>query len=233
MGFGLLFIGYFFLINITYFTLTDILSATLMLLALSSLSRFNKPLKWAFITDGIFTLIALMEFALEVLSMFSIADTAKILSICMPLRYLTLVLLNVFLLLGIRSLAIEVGLEKLANKCTLTLSLPSLTYLLSAVLEVTPLFVATPIAQTQYVALLVLILTVVSVVVVLLRIYNAYMRICMPEDLEMEVKPSRFAFINRFREKQAQRDAETQEEIARLRAKRQQRRMEKQKRKKK
>lgn len=233
MGFGILLIGYFFLINITYFTLTDLLSAVLMLLALSSLSRFNKPLKWAFITDGIFTIVALSEFAFEVLSMFSLANTAPLLSICMPVRYITLGVFNVFLLLGIRSLALEVGLEKLANKCTLSLSLPTLTYLLSALLEAKPLFSAMPPALTQYMALLVLILTLVSVIVVLLRIHNAYMRICMPEDVDMEVKPSRFAFVNRFREKQAQRDAETQEEIARLRIERQRRRAEKQKRKKK
>ena len=101
MGFGILLIGYFFLINITYFTLTDLLSAVLMLLALSSLSRFNKPLKWAFITDGIFTIVALSEFAFEVLSMFSLANTATLLSICMPVRYITLGVFNVFLLLGI------------------------------------------------------------------------------------------------------------------------------------
>ena len=233
MGFGILFIGYFFLFNIAYFTLTDIVAAVLMLLALSSLSKFNKPLRCAFIADGVFVLIALAEFFCEVLSMFSLADTSALLSVCIPLRYLTLAALNVFLLLGIRSLALEVGLEKLANKCTLTLSLPALTYLLSAILEISPLLSSVDASLTQYVALLVLLLTVASVFLVLVRIYNAYMRICMPEDVEMEIKPSRFAFINRYREKQAQRDAETQEEIARLRAKRQQRRMEKQKRKKK
>ena len=233
MGFGILFIGYFFLINITYFTLTDIVSAVLMLLALSSLSRFNKSLKFAFIADGVFAVVAFFEFVLEVMSMFSLANTQAILSVCVPLRYLTLAVLNVFLLLGIRSLALEVGLEKLANKCTYTLSLPALTYLLSALLEITPLFSSTPISQTQYVALIVLLLTVISVIAVLARIYGAYARICMPEDVEMEVKPSRFAFINRFREKQARREEETQNEIARLRAERYKRRMEKQKRKKK
>ena len=233
MGFGILLIGYFFLFNITYFTLTDILAAVLMLLALSSLSRFNKPMKWAYITDGVFCVISFLEFLFEAGRMFSLADTGMALSIITPVRYLTLAVFNVFLLLGIRSLATEVGLEKLANQCAFTLSFPTLVYLLSALLEVAPLFSSASTDLTQYVALLVLLLTVVSVILVLLRIWNAYMRICMPEDVDMEVKPSRFAFINRFREKQAQREQQTQEELARIRAQRVKRRMEKQKRKKK
>ena len=234
MGFGILFIGYFFLINITYFAWTDIVSAVLMLLALSSLSRFNKPLKIAFISNVVFTVVALGEFLLEMLvSMFSVVGIESYLSHTIAIRYIVLVVLNVFLILGIRSLAIEVGLEKLANKCTFTLSLPTLTYLLSALLQISPLFSSTPITQTQYIAGIVLLMTIVSVITVLARIYNAYARICMPEDVEMEVKPSRFSFVNRFREKQAQREAETQQEIARMRAERYQRRMEKQKRKKK
>ena len=233
MGFGILFIGYFFLINITYFTLTDIVSAVLMLMALSSLSRFNKPLKLALYADGAFMLVALGEFLLEVLAMFSLASTGNLQGIFILLRHIALAVLNVLLLLGIRSLALEVGLEKLANKCTMTLSLPAFAYLLSALLEAKPLFQSTPVELMQSIALVALLLTIVSVVLVLARIYNAYARICMPEDVEMEVKPSRFAFVNRFREKQAQRDRETQEEMARLRAERQQRRMEKQKRKKK
>ena len=232
MGFGILFIGYFFLINITYFTLTDVVAAVLMLLALSSLSRFNKPMKLALYADGLFVVIALLEFLLEVLLMFSLVNTANLLDIFILLRHITLAVLNVFLLLGIRSLALEVGLEKLANKCAMALPLPVLAYLLSALLEVSPLFQNTPVELTQYVALIALLLTIIGVIVVLARIYNAYARICMPEDIEMEVKPSRFAFINRFREKQAQRDLETQEEMARLRAERQRKRMEKQKRKK-
>ena len=233
MGFGILFIGYFFLINITYFTLTDMVAGVLMLMALSSLSRFNKPLKLALYIDGVFVLIALGEFLLEASAMFSFVNTGEWMDVFIPLRHITLAALNISLLLGIRSLALEVGLEKLANKCTMTLSLPTLAYLLSALLEVSPLFRNTPVELTQYVALIALLLTIIAVISVLARIYGAYARICMPEDIEMDIKPSRFAFVNRFREKQAQRDLETQEEMARLRQERQKKRLEKQKRKKK
>jgi hypothetical protein len=41
MGFGMLFIGYFLLINITYFEYTDIIAAMLMLMAAYKLSFVN------------------------------------------------------------------------------------------------------------------------------------------------------------------------------------------------
>ncbi len=226
MGFGVLFVGYFFLINITYFSFTDVIAAVLMLTALSSLSRFNRPMKVSYILDGVFAFVALGEFLLAICEMFSIFDPSGVLAVLLPLRYLLVGAMSVSLLLGIRSLANEVGLEKLANKCLLSLSLPALVYFLSALLEITPLFENTSVSDTGLVALIVLLFTLVSVCVMLVRIYTAYMRICMPEDVDMEEKPSRFAFINRYREKKARRAAEEAEELKRLR-------LEKQKRKKK
>ena len=42
MGFGLLFIGYFFLLNLTYFEYTDLLGALVMFLAFYKLQTVNK-----------------------------------------------------------------------------------------------------------------------------------------------------------------------------------------------
>ena len=226
MGFGTLFLGYFFLINITYYPLTDLLSAVLMLLALSSLSRFNKPMRISLFVDGAFCLIALFEFIFAIGDMFSLFTSASVSLILPPLRHICVGALSVCLLLGIRSLADEVGLDKLGAKCVRLLSLPALCYLLSALLEIPAIFPEQASKDTQIVALIVLLLTLVSVALILSTIYTAYMRICMPEEADMPEKPSRFAFVNRYREKQEQRNREVAAEVARMRA-------EKQKRKKK
>jgi hypothetical protein len=218
MGFGTLFIGYFFLINISYYTLTDLLCGVIMLLALSSLSRFNKPMRVALVSDAIFSVIGLAEFVLAIADMFYLFDGAGILALLLPLRHVAVGVLSVCLLLGIRSLAIEVGLEKLGAKCQRLLTLPALTYLLCAILDIPSLFPEESAKSTQIVALIVLLMTLLSVALLLSVIHTAYMRICMPEDADMPEKPSRFAFINRYREKQEQKSREAAEELARLRA---------------
>ena len=56
----------------------------------------------------------------------------------------------------------------------------------------------------------------VGIVVMILNIFathTAYMYICMPEDVDMPQKPSRFAFINRHRARVAQREALEQAEL--------------------
>lgn len=226
MGFGTLFIGYFFLINITYYTFTDLLGGLIMLLALSSLARFNRPMRVSMIADGVFCLIGLAEFVIAIADMFSLFDGSGVLAVLLPIRHIAVATLSVCLLLGVRSLAIEVGLEKLGAKCQRLLTLPALTYLLSALLDIPALFPPDAAKDTQIVALIVLLMTLASVTLVLSTIHTAYRRICMPEDADMPEKPSRFAFINRYREKQEQRNREVAEEVARMRA-------EKQKRKKK
>ena len=227
MGFGTLFIGYFFLINITYYSFTDLLSAMIILLALSSLSRFNRSLRLGMIADVAFTLVGLLEFIIAIGEMFSLFNAAPVLTVLLPIRHLCVGTLSVMLLLGIRSLAIEVGLEKLGAKCQRLLPLPALTYLLSALLDIPALFPEEAANETQIIALIALLMTLLSVALILSVIHTAYMRICMPEDADMPEKPSRFAFVNRYREKQEKRNRELAQEVARMRAEKQQRKKKK------
>ena len=73
MGFGTLFIGYFFLINISYFTYTDIIAGMIMLLGLYKLSSVNKPFFYGAICAGIFALFSLFEFVVTVLGIFEVS----------------------------------------------------------------------------------------------------------------------------------------------------------------
>lgn len=59
-------------------------------------------------------------------------------------------------------------------------------------------------------SLISLFLQLLCPLVTLIFLFLCYARICAPEDVDMPQKPSRFAFVNRFREKQAQRQAETE-----------------------
>ena len=47
-------------------------------------------------------------------------------------------------------------------------------------------------------------------IVVAFFIYSCYAKLCAPEDIEMPQRPSRFAFINKMREKQAEKQAEVE-----------------------
>ena len=62
MGFGILFIGYFLILNLTYYGLTDVIAAAVMLLGLYNLSGYNKYFKWAFIATSVFLALSLGEF---------------------------------------------------------------------------------------------------------------------------------------------------------------------------
>ena len=61
MGFGTLFIGYFFLFNISYYAYTDIIAAMLCLMATYKLSGVNRGFKASFVLSVIFAVFALGE----------------------------------------------------------------------------------------------------------------------------------------------------------------------------
>ncbi len=215
MGFGTLFIGYFFLLNISYFNYTDLLAAAIMAAGLYRLGSVNRPFRIAFSVDIAFLLVGLSEIVLAVLPIFS--PSADLTAITVPVgvaRYLLLALLHVFLLLGIGKVAEEVGLSKLATRAQALIVLPVLAYAASAVFDIPDLFPASAAKETAVIAFAVLLLTLLSCVLVLLTIYRSYARICMPEDLEMPEKPSRFAFVNRMRERRDEREAKHAEERA-------------------
>ena len=66
MGFGILFIAYFLLLNIAYFSFTDIIAGLALTLALNKLSPVNKYFKYSQIPSGVFSLLGLVELAVGV-----------------------------------------------------------------------------------------------------------------------------------------------------------------------
>ena len=199
MGFGILFIGYFLLLNIAYYFYTDAIAAIITLLALHKLSGINRPFKQAMWVALGFSVFACAEFAIEMLCAYSfVPNEAQIHSAVAVLRYGILLALNVLMLGGMREVSSEVGLAKISDKCRRLIYTSAFIYTLDIILEVSSLtsFIDVRILVTLSVAAL--LTTLVVTAMVLFEIYHCYMRICMPGQDAHESK-SRFEFVNKFR----------------------------------
>ena len=64
MGFGTLFIGYFLLLNLTYYGFTDLIAAAVLLLGLYRLSRINKHFLAASVVAVLFLIFGFAEFGI-------------------------------------------------------------------------------------------------------------------------------------------------------------------------
>ena len=211
MGFGTLFFGYFLLLNITYFTFTDIISALIMAMGLYKLSEVNSQFKNAFFTSVAFAALGLLELICGAVTMFSpLTSLETVLDYTALVRCIVIAILTLFILGGIERVSDEVGLDDLRRRARVSMPVSLVIYLVSALLSV-PLNVGEQITKVLSVASVLTLLAILIIVAVnLVTIYRAYMKICMPEDVDNEVeeKPSRFEFINRHREHTAKKQRE-------------------------
>lgn len=221
MGFGSLFIGYFFLLNLSYYNYTDLLAAAIMAIGLYRLGGVNRPFKLAFFADLLFFLVGAGELVSSAVTLFS--PSIDLTAFTVPLgviRYLTLALFHLLLLLGIRAVAEEVGLQKLSTRALCFSVLPPLIYIASAVLNIPGLFSSVAVRDTAMIAFALLLAGLLVNLILLVMIYRCYAGICMPEDADMPMRPSRFAFINRYREKREEEErARAEERLAAIREK--------------
>ena len=210
MGFGTLFIGYFLLLNLTYYGFTDLISAAVMLLGLYKLSKVNKHFFAATITAVVFLLFSFGEFGIAAYEIFfKQLDKPALVSFMSIMRSVTVGTLTVFMLKGIEDVAKEVDLPVLKVKASRSLVITAVTYTAWIILEA-------PLASMENYALAVLSLltilaTIALLIVNLTIIYSAYMHICMPGDEQLKDKPSKFAFVNEYRARKAERDQEAAE----------------------
>lgn len=198
MGFGTLFIGYFFLINISYYEYTDIIAAMVMLMGLYKLSEFNRGFKTAFALSGVFALFSLAQITLTALEIFieRSAITSALAYMNVP-RCVLLLGLTYAILLGISDVATEVEANELASRAKRSLPF-SFLYAIIAVAEL-PVLSDLLGKSVAYIYFTLLVAEVIFIAINLVTVYRAYMQICMPEDLEVGVKKSRFDFVNRYR----------------------------------
>lgn len=208
MGFGILFIGFFLLLNIPYHNYTDAIAAVISLYALYKLSSVNKNFGRASYAAIGFSVFGILEFFYSALIVFIPSlDIPDIFTSVSIVRYTVICALSVFTFLGMRDVANEVGLRVIAIKCERVIYMSYPIYALSVISEVLSFF-RLPFTVMQYISVMILVCNMALIVISLIVIYNCYMRICMPEDEDMPEKESKFGFVNALRRHEAEKQQE-------------------------
>ena len=222
MGFGFLFIGYLFLLNLSFYAYTDVLAGVFMLLALEKLRVWNKGFKASFFAAIPFFCIGLFAFVLKLLAMFSVTVAPALSAAISALRMLSLCPLHICLLLGIKQITCEVGLEKMESRAMMLFPLSPLIHLSQAFFEIPSFFTNVNAKNLLTVRFIILVASLLFSFVMLSFIYKCYARICLPSDVNMEQKPSRFRFVNEYRAKKEEKQrAEIEQRIAQMKKKNQ------------
>jgi hypothetical protein len=136
------------------------------------------------------------------ISLFSVGfdETAFLSFVAIP-RYFVLAVMSLFILLGIKDVAFEVGLSSLARKARNCAPSTLTVYTLLAVLDI-PYVNVIDVKILTISGVLLHLASLIIIGINLTVIYTSYMRICMPEDIDNEdaESPSRFGFVNKYRE---------------------------------
>ena len=207
MGFGILFVGYFLLLNFAYSYFTDAVAGAVMLYAFYKLSGVNRSFKRAALTAGGFTLFGLCELLVSVFSsLLPFEYITTVFSVIAMMRHLLVFALTFFMLSGIKDVALEVDLPYLAKRCVRNVYFALPVYTLSLILEAGELasFIDPRILVTLYFISLVLTFAIISLNLV--QIYTAHMRIYLPE--EEKEDSSHFEFVNAFRRHEEEKSKE-------------------------
>ncbi len=209
MGFGTLFFGYFLLLNLTYFGYTDLLAALIMLMGLYKLTAVNGKFKIAAILSGVFAVFGAAELFVNLFSTFSPAFKEEtILLYITPARYVLIAIISEYILFGITEVAAEVGIKPLYYKAKLYSKISLIAFLVAAVFDL-PLLSFIPAKALMIISVFILLFLFCIEIVNLTIIHKAYAKICMPEDLNYKAgKRSRFDFVNKFREHEAEKQKE-------------------------
>ena len=231
MGFGVLTVGYYitFLVGMIWQSeiwgvLLLLLGCILMMAGLNSLSEYEQSFRRALIFSAVLTLSAIYRTA-QLLSEQLLFDapifSESVLSVVEIVEFLAFVVFQVLMLLALRRLASDVENPRIigsATRNTVVLGLYAAVQLLSV----------TPFTAAAYFKLSARLLQIVYHVLIGIMLITCYMQICDEEDLDMPLKKSRFAFVNRIREERARREQAAADSVTkyaedRLRKKREQR----------
>lgn len=222
MGFGILFIGYFLILNVTNPGYTDLIAGLVMLMAFYRLSTVNRYFRMSIIPSAVLSVFGALELFAEFADMFGINMTAIEEYLSAP-RFVILGVLTVMMLMGIDDVAREVDVDETKKHVRISRPLSYAIFPVCAILEfpavasLIPSGLAIAIVSTAAIILLFLV-----VIYNLITIYSAYMRICMPDDVDNAVpeKPSRFGFVNKYREREREKAREyTEYKIDKLKKK--------------
>ncbi len=225
MGFGLLFIGYLltFLLSMAgdYGCFFAIVGCVVMLYAMTKLVDYEPRFKYAFFSVIPMALcvafdlcVALSAMMGEGLPGFLGASATEV-----AVKYAKLVfemIFHVALLMSLAKIAGDTGVERTARAAWRDLIIYGVYFAAAVVTSCLPSgLAAAPFLLMAQFGLYLLWLVLNSV-----AIFSCYMRICDEGDQEMKAKPSRFGFVNRFREEYDRREANAQKTQREYREKR-------------
>ncbi len=209
MGFGALFLAYILILNIAYFSFTDLLCALMLLLGTYKLSAVEKSYKYASFALVPFAILGIFELVTGFASIFGkelVNET--VMTVIGIIRYLLITAFSYYILLGIEKLAAEVDLPLLKSKAKRQKILTLTVFPLTAFFELPILGSILPLKALAIIAVVLLISAFAVSILTLFVIYSAYMHICMPSDLVYKEKTSKLGFVNRFREHEEQKRRE-------------------------
>lgn len=199
MGFGYLFLGYFFILNLPlrgFDILPDIVGCLLMLAAFRRLTKYcpdNRHLKNANLVLMLYALMSALLLVYQAVGLFVEIPESFVGLIYTPFSIVYSLVIgayHLFMLLGIHSLAGQVGLDKLAARSVRMLTLTAVYYLFEllsycGVLEYIAGLTGQPAVVLSYVNLALYLLGVLWMLLIWALIFTCYMRICLEGDEDM------------------------------------------------
>ena len=180
-----------------------------MLMAFYKLMPVNKYFAIGIFPAALFSVIGIPELIEAMGSLFG-KDLSYIIDYTAAPRYLAIGLITVLLLMGIENVAREVDAMKTALRAKLTIPFAYIVFTAALIMELPIVEKALPQSALPYAALAVLFSVFVLMAATLYSIYSAYRWICMPEDVDNDVKdkPSKFGFVNSFRKRNEEKSRE-------------------------
>jgi hypothetical protein len=217
MGFGLLVIGYFLstlMSQHAYGWATQIVGFYLIFLALGKLWEYKHSFKRCLVPLVLMTLcqafVGFRHLFVDVptTDMFVILEYFSIDDLINTIFVTILMVFHFLLLSSIHELALDVEDDILVKLARRNYYVVGVYFLFNITVAFLPKGVGVPTLPSG-ISVLTPISALASLIYplfVLYLLYRCYARICAPEDKDMEQKPSRFAFINKMREKRKKSD---------------------------
>lgn len=210
MGFGLLFIGYFLFLNVTNYSFTDLIAGLVTVMAFYKLSSVNKYFRMNVVPAIMFAVFGAIELFSEFADMFGL-NMSEIAGYFAAPRFLLVGILSSIMLLGIEDVAKEVDVAETLRHVKIAKPVTYVIFPICAILEFPAVSYIIPTGLPIAITATVSIIGAFFIIIYnLITVYSAYMRICMPEDVNNDApdKPSRFEFVNKFRKHEEERSRE-------------------------
>lgn len=217
MGLGLLFIGYFiaFLMSVNNYGFAfEIVGFAVMFTAVGRLTEYKHSLSRTALPLFLMTLCSLFEGGRVLtelvnapMALFSEGNAffVSLFAVAMGAVF------QIMLFLGIGAIARDAEETRLSRRsvlCCILIGIVCILEFLVSVLNDIPSLAST--AAVRYLSLSAVLLRILYPLPILAFIFSCYTSLCAPEDVEMKQRPSRFAFINRWREEREKKAEEVE-----------------------